>query len=202
MADSYYTISSAGTGVFKDRGSKFIGMAYPVSNEQEIKAILNELKKTHPAARHFCYAWRLGADMQSFRMNDDGEPSHTAGKPIFGQIQNKNLTNVLIVVIRYFGGTLLGTNGLIQAYKSAAASAIENTEILEKFIYIEFRLKYQLEDVNKVMKVLKDLDAEITKQEYTNSYEAEFRIKKLNEKMLIEKLKHLYNCELKQTGLI
>lgn len=198
-ATSFYTISKSGLGIYKDRGSKFIGIAFPVENETDIKNTLQQLKKEHPSARHFCYAWRLGATMQNFRLNDDGEPSNTAGKPIFAQIQSSNLTNIFLVVIRYFGGTLLGTAGLIKAYKEAAQLAIENTEKIEKFISIKYHIKYGPDNMNKVMKLLKQLEAEILRQEYDECYHILFQIKKLNENVLLEKFKHLYNCELTLT---
>jgi uncharacterized YigZ family protein len=134
FSNSYFTIKEASQGVFKDRGSKFLACAFTVIAENEIKEHLSALRKEHPSARHHCYAWRLGAGKEAWRANDDGEPSGTAGKPILGQIQSYDLTNVLIVVVRYFGGTLLGASGLINAYKSAAADAIKNAVIEEKFI--------------------------------------------------------------------
>ena len=134
FSDSFYTIKSSASGIYKDRGSKFIGYAFPVSSEEEIKQHLSNLKKDHIGARHFCYAWRLGVGGQAWRLNDDGEPNNSAGKPIYSQILSKNLTNVLIVVVRYFGGTLLGVGGLVNAYKSAAAETLLATEIIEEFI--------------------------------------------------------------------
>ncbi|MDP2112754.1 MAG: YigZ family protein, partial [Bacteroidota bacterium] len=130
MEDTYKTIEKPSEGLFKDKGSKFISFAFPVNSEDEIKDIVQSIKKEHHSARHHCYAWRLGADHLHFRANDDGEPSSTAGKPILGQIQSFDLTNILIVVVRYFGGTLLGVSGLINAYRSAALDAINQAEIV------------------------------------------------------------------------
>src|SRR6478736_3309084 len=137
FSDSYLTISQTADELYKDKGSKFLAFAFPVKSESEIKKKLTSLKKEHPSASHHCYAWRLGADKAAFRANDDGEPSNTAGKPILMQIQAKDLTNVLIVVVRYFGGTLLGVGGLINAYKQAALNVLNKTTIIEQFIFFE-----------------------------------------------------------------
>src|SRR5690606_3050632 len=145
FSDSFLTINAAAKALFKDRGSKFFAFAFPVKSEQEIKVHLQEIKKLHPSATHHCYAWRLGADKLNFRTNDDGEPNNSAGKPIFSLIQSNDLTNVLIVVVRYFGGTMLGVPGLINAYKSAAALAIDNTIIMEQFIMFQYRISFGME---------------------------------------------------------
>lgn len=193
---SYFTIENPGTGIYKEKGSKFIGCAYPAITELEIKEYINHIKKEHFGARHFCYAWRLGADKQNYRMNDDGEPNNTAGKPIYSQILSNDLTNILIIVVRYFGGTLLGTGGLIQAYKEAAADALKNTQIIERFIYFRYQLVFHVNDINHVMKLCKELHAEIISQDYTENYTLVFNIKKAVEPILIEKLKLLYNANL------
>ncbi|MGQ8335429.1 YigZ family protein [Sunxiuqinia sp. A32] len=156
MNDSYLTIVNPVEGLFKDKGSKFIAYAFPVSNEEEIKEHIQLLKKEHYSARHHCYAWRLGASKDRFRANDDGEPSSTAGKPILGQIQKFDLTNVLIVVVRYFGGTLLGVSGLINAYREAAADSIANATIVERLVETTFWVEYEYALMNDVMKLFKD----------------------------------------------
>jgi len=156
MSDSYLTIAQACEGLFKDKGSKFLAYAYPVETEDEIKEHIQNLKKEHYSARHHCYAWRLGADKTQFRANDDGEPSSTAGKPILGQIQRLDLTNILVVVVRYFGGTLLGVSGLINAYRAAAADALEQAEIVEQLVEIAFWVEFDYLNMNSVMKVFKD----------------------------------------------
>lgn len=156
MSDSYLTIERPGEGIFKDKGSKFLAFAYPVKTEDEIKEYIQALKKEHFSARHHCYAWRLGAAKTNFRAVDDGEPSSTAGKPILGQIQRFELTNVLIVVVRYFGGTLLGVSGLINAYREAAIAALENTSIVEKLVEVGFWVEFDYLMMNSVMKVFKD----------------------------------------------
>lgn len=156
MSDSYLTIAKPSEGIFKDKGSKFLAYAYPVETEDDIKEHIQFLKKEHFTARHHCYAWRLGPDKVLYRANDDGEPSSTAGKPILGQIQRLNLTNILIVVVRYFGGTLLGVSGLINAYREAAAAALENAEIVEKLVKITFWVEFDYLMMNAVMKIFKD----------------------------------------------
>lgn len=178
FTESYLTISSASSGIFKDRGSKFISFAFPVKTEIEIKEIISKLKKEHHGANHHCYAWRLGADRLAFRANDDGEPAYTAGKPILGQIQSNDLTNILIVVVRYFGGTLLGVGGLINAYREASAIAIANASIIEKYVLFEYHTEFDFEKMNQVMKILKDNEAKIISQEYQSNCIINFCIKK------------------------
>ncbi len=156
MEDTYKTILNPSEGLFKDKGSKFISFAYPVYSEEQIREIIQVLKKEHHSARHHCYAWRLGYEKLLFRSNDDGEPSSTAGKPILGQIQSFDLTNILIVVVRYFGGTLLGVSGLINAYKNAAQDAISQAVIVEKIVEQEIQLEFGYGVMNEVMKVFKD----------------------------------------------
>ncbi|MEI8112183.1 MAG: YigZ family protein [Bacteroidia bacterium] len=156
MEDTYRTISKPSEGIFKDKGSKFISFAFPVISEDEIREIIHSIKKEHHSARHHCYAWRLGHEKLLFRANDDGEPSSTAGKPILGQIQSHDLTNILIVVVRYFGGILLGTNGLINAYRNAATDAVNQAEIVERVVEKELLIEYGYKGMNEVMKVFKD----------------------------------------------
>ena len=166
MTDSYLTIARAAEGSFKDKGSKFLAYAYPLESEDEIKEHLKTLKKEHYSARHHCFAWRLGADKTHSRTYDDGEPSSTAGKPILGQIQRLNLSDILIVVVRYFGGTLLGVSGLIHAYREAAAEVLQHTEIIEKFIEIPFWVKFDYLRMNPVMKIFKEKELPQQKNEF------------------------------------
>lgn len=173
MTDSFLTIEKATEGLFKDKGSKFIAYAFPVETEDEIKAHLQQLKKDHHAARHHCYAWRLGPDKKHFRANDDGEPSSTAGKPILGQIKRFELTNILLVVVRYFGGTLLGVGGLINAYKQAAADVLSKSEIIEKLVEVSFTVEFDYPMMNPVMKVFKE--EELLQEE--SQFEIRCRIK-------------------------
>ena len=166
MIDSYHTIAAPATGEFKDRGSKFFGYAYPVRSEEEALACLELLRKEHFKARHHCFAWRFGTDGSRFRANDDGEPSGTAGRPILGQIDTFGLTDVLIVVVRYFGGTLLGASGLIHAYREAAAEALRNAEIIEKIIKDHYTLDFDYALMPDVMNGVKKLDLEIVRQTF------------------------------------
>ena len=166
MIDTYKTIAKdSEETLYKDRNSKFFGYAFPVLNEDQIKEALELLKKKHHSARHFCYAWQLGVDPIRYRANDDGEPSNSAGMPIYGQIQSFELTNILVVSVRYFGGTKLGVGGLISAYKNSAQLAIEASEIIEKTIDVLFELKFDYDLMNPVMRILKELNIEIVSQE-------------------------------------
>lgn len=168
MEDAYKTIAAPSTGEFRDRGSKFLAYAYPVYEEDTIQEHLAALKKEHLKARHHCYAWRLGTDGLQFRANDDGEPSGTAGRPILGQIDSFELTNVFVVVVRYFGGTKLGTSGLINAYKLSAAAALENAEIIERLLEAVYSVEFDYSLMSDVMNAVKHFDIEIVKQEFTD----------------------------------
>jgi uncharacterized YigZ family protein len=182
--DSFLTIKSSSEGIFKEKGSRFLAFAFPVENEDEIGDILENLRKQYHDARHHCYAWRLGPDSSHFRTNDDGEPGNSAGKPILGQIQSFQLTNVLVVVVRYFGGTLLGVGGLIQAYKTASLEALKNAFVIERYIYAFFRISFRYEDMNVVMKVIKDLDLEQWDQHFELECELKVKIRKSEEENL------------------
>ena len=166
MSDSYLTIAEASEGLFKDKGSRFLAYAYPIDSEDEVKELVQSLKKQHHSARHHCYAWNLGTTGEHYRVNDDGEPSSTAGRPILGQIKHFNLTNILIVVVRYFGGTLLGVSGLINAYGKAAAEAIQNADIVEKLIETTFWIEFSYFQMNNVMKLFKDKNLPQKKNEF------------------------------------
>ncbi len=156
MDDSYKTLESPAEGTYREKGSRFIAFGYPVQNEEEIRNILASLRKKYHDARHHCYAYRLGPAGESYRVNDDGEPSGTAGKPIYGQILSNNLTHVLVVVVRYFGGTLLGTGGLITAYRSATAEMISHARVIVRFVEVKVRLLFPYDMLNTVMKILKE----------------------------------------------
>ncbi len=164
METRYKTIEGIAEGLYKEKGSKFISFAEPVSNIEEVKARLEHYRKAYHDARHVCYAYMLGAEREEFRANDDGEPSGTAGRPILGQINSAGLTNILVVVIRYFGGILLGTGGLIVAYKEATRDAISNATIVERDVMVKKRLVFGYEKMNEVMKTLKSCEAVITSQ--------------------------------------
>ena len=154
--DSYHTIAAPSQGLYKDKGSKFLAFAFPVESEEQAKAHIEAISKKYFDARHHCYAYAIGYDRATYRSNDDGEPSGTAGKPIYGQLLSADITNVLIVVVRYFGGILLGTSGLITAYRTAARDAIDNAQIIEKTIDIAYRLHFGYDKMNDVMRIIKD----------------------------------------------
>ncbi len=156
MNDLFKTISADSEGQFRDRGSRFIARAFPVATEEEIKGRIAILRKEYHDARHQCFAWRLGPEMERYRINDDGEPSGSAGRPIFGQIQSRELTNILVVVIRYFGGKLLGVGGLINAYKTSASNALENANIIEKRVEKLLKLQFSYDAMNPVMNIIKE----------------------------------------------
>ena len=162
---SYYTIDEIGEAEFKDRGSKFFGFSFPINTMDEFKTELKKIKDKHPKAVHFCSAYRIGFDGNSLRASDDGEPSGSAGKPILRQIDSNNLTNVAVVVVRYFGGTLLGIPGLINAYKTTAALALQFVEIIQKPILVKFKIQFDYTQMNEVMMVVKQFDCIIEKQE-------------------------------------
>jgi len=156
QTDSYKTIQNSSEGIYKEKGSKFIAYAFPVTCEEDIKEEIEKLKKEYYDARHHCYAYMMGADKKNFRANDDGEPSSTAGKPILGQILSSELTNILIVVVRYFGGTKLGVSGLIHAYKTAALDAISNAEIIDKTVNDIYNIHFDYLVMNDVMRIIKE----------------------------------------------
>lgn len=165
-SDTYLTIKAFSQGLYKEKGSRFIALAYPVSTQEAIKNILDSIRKEHHSARHHCFAWMLGQARETFRISDDGEPSGSAGRPIMGQINSCELTNILIVVVRYFGGKLLGVSGLINAYRSAAESAINNSEIVALIIQDYFELVFPYSSINDVMKVIKDEDISQSQQKF------------------------------------
>ena len=166
-SDSYLTLAKDSSGLYKDRNSKFFYFAFPVSNEEEVKEHLAELKKKYYDARHHCYGFVIGRDGDFFRASDDGEPNHTAGDPILGQIRSHQLTNTLVVVVRYFGGTKLGVGGLIQAYKSSASLAIEANEIIVEQVKEKVTIHFPYPVMNDVMKLVKNHDLQIIAQEMT-----------------------------------
>lgn len=155
--DTFKSISAPAEGIYKEKGSKFLAFAYPVVSEEEVKAILESVRKEYYDARHHCYAWRLGLNGDQWRYNDDGEPSSTAGRPIYGQILSRELSDVLIVVVRYFGGTKLGVPGLIRAYRTAAADALDHAAVVEKVASEGFAVTFDYAGMDRVMRVLKDM---------------------------------------------
>ncbi len=196
--DTYLTISTTSESLYKEKGSKFIGLVYPVHSEEEVKEVLDDLRKQYYDARHHCYAYILGSKADRYRANDDGEPNHSAGDPILGQIKSAELTNTLVVVIRYFGGTKLGVSGLINAYKTAAADAIAANEVVEEIIKATFSLRYDYESTNEVMRLIKDFDLEIIKQEFTADCYMEVAVRQSLREQLLEKLSLLEGVEMKK----
>jgi uncharacterized YigZ family protein len=166
FSDEYKTIAQSSQGAFRDKGSRFLAFAIPVSGEQEVKQQLEVLRKKYYDATHHCYAYILGFDKSAYRVNDDGEPSGTAGRPIYGQLLSADLTNTLIVVVRYYGGTNLGVPGLIHAYKTAASDAISNATILTKIVKENYEIEYPYEAMNDVMKIIKDETLEVINNEF------------------------------------
>lgn len=164
-SDYYFTVEQSGVAEFKDRGSRFIACIYPLNSVEEFKPILEDVKKEYPKATHYCFAYRIGIDGNTFRANDDGEPSGSAGKPILGLIESKQLTNVVIIVVRYFGGTLLGVPGLINAYRSAAALVFQTTPIVQKNVEVQYVLQFDYTIMNDVMIVVKKYNCSVISQE-------------------------------------
>ncbi|WP_166925382.1 IMPACT family protein [Flavobacterium poyangense] len=182
--DTYQTIAFESEEVLlKEKGSKFFGYAFPIENEEEVKPIIETLKKQHPHAVHFCYAYQLGSGAKiTYRANDDGEPSNTAGAPIYGQIQSFGVTNVLIVVVRIFGGVKLGVGGLISAYRTTAQMALEVCEIIEKTIDVHFLISFDYKNMNKVMRVIKEKKLDIVSQEMEMNEDSGLPIGKIETK--------------------
>ena len=192
--DTYKTIeSSVQEVIFKEKSSKFLGYAFPVTSEEEIKAHLEEVKKAHFSARHWCYAWQLGyGTNQRYRANDDGEPNNTAGIPIYGQIQSFELTNILVIVVRYFGGIKLGVGGLVQAYKTTAQLTLQEAEIEEKLITEELRIHFEYPLMNKVMRVVKEQNLNITQQLLTENCELHLAIRQSDYQRMQELFENIY----------
>lgn len=191
MTDTYKTINCTTEGIYKEKGSKFISFAIPVNNIEEVKEIVKDFRKKYYDARHVCYAFMLGMEQKEWRANDDGEPSGTAGKPILGQINSHELTNILVIVVRYFGGILLGTGGLVIAYKEATKDALLNTQIIEKTIQCNLRIHFEYPLMNDVMRVLKDSSASILNQNYNQDYSMEINIRKQEYNTLLGKLEKI-----------
>ena len=192
--DTYKTIaSSVQEVIFKEKSSKFLGYAFPVTSEEEIKAHLEAVKKEHFSARHWCYAWQLGyGTNQRYRANDDGEPNNTAGIPIYGQIQSFELTNILVIVVRYFGGIKLGVGGLVQAYKTTAQLTLQEAEIEEKLITEELRICFDYPLMNKVMRVVKEQNLNITQQLLTENCELHLAIRQSDYQRMQELFENIY----------
>lgn len=189
--DAYRSIAAPAEGLFKDNGSRFIALAYPVESEDEVKSIVAGLRKEYHDARHHCYAYRIGLKGDVWRANDDGEPSGSAGRPIIGQIDSLGLSDILIVVVRYFGGIKLGIPGLIRAYKTSTADALSNAVIVEKIASKRYRLEFDYLSMNAVMKVLKDMDLPQTGQNFGESCSLETRVRLTKVEDFLEKLQNI-----------
>ncbi len=197
IEDAYKTITDESEGFFKDKGSKFFAHAYPIESEGEIKLILESLKKQYYDARHHCYSYVLLPDQSVFRANDDGEPSGTAGKPIHGAILSAGLTNIFIVVVRYFGGTKLGVRGLIDAYKAAAADAIRNCNVIEKTINDIYEVVYDYPLMNSVMRIVKDEDLNQIVTQFEERCRIEISVRQKDSKRIFEKFDEIHQIKIK-----
>ena len=197
--DSYKTIKKASEEtLFKEKGSKFFGYAFPVFNEDDVKDCLEQLKKKHHSARHFCYAYQIGVEDVKYRANDDGEPNNSAGLPIYGQIQSFEVTNILIVSVRYFGGTKLGVGGLISAYKTSAQITLEASQIIEKTIDVHFQLNFEYDVMNAVQRIIKEKNLEIIHQKLELACEYVISIRKKEAQTIFDIFDNLYKLDIKE----
>lgn len=193
QTDTYKTLASPSEeALYKEKNSKFFGYAYPVSSEDEVKVILENLRKQHHSARHWCYAFQLGTSKIYYRANDDGEPNNSAGMPIYGQIQSFGVTNVLVVVVRYFGGVKLGVGGLISAYRTSAQMALEASDIVEKTIDVMYKIKFGYQDINKVMRVIKEKKLTIVSQKMEMDCEITLSTRQKNAPLVEEAFEGLF----------
>jgi uncharacterized YigZ family protein len=198
LKDTYNTIAFPSPEIlYKEKNSKFFGYAFPVTNEDEIKEHLDVLRKQHHGAVHFCYAFQLGTETLYFRANDDGEPSNSAGMPIYGQIQSFGVTNVLVVVVRFFGGVKLGVGGLISAYRTSAQMALADAEIIEKTIDVSFEVTFDYKNINKVMRVIKEKNLNIVSQEMNESCKIIISTRKKNAEMIFDIFNNLFEIGIK-----
>ena len=196
--DTYKTIDQASEEIlFKEKNSKFFGYAFPFESEDELKPIIDDLKKQHPNAGHFCYAYQIGTNKIYYRANDDGEPSNSAGMPIYGQIQSFGVTNILIVVVRLFGGVKLGVGGLISAYKTATQLSLENCDIIEKTIDVQYQILFEYKNMNKVMRIIKEKNLDIVSQKMEMSCEIIIKTRKKNAELIFDIFNSLFEIKLK-----
>lgn len=194
--DTYKTIRKESSGLYKDKGSKFISLAFPVTDDDTIGEILGKTKKDHHDAHHHCYAWVLGHKKERYKINDDGEPSGTAGKPIYGQILSHDLCNILIVVIRYFGGTKLGIRGLINAYKGAAIDALQNNTIITKTIRSHYRIHFEYAAMNDVMQLMKEYDLPQNNHDFDLKCKLDFSVRQKLAEEIVSKLENIRDLRL------
>lgn len=198
--DIYRTITKpSGEVLFKDKNSKFYGYAFPVTSEEEIKVHLEELRKKHHAARHWCYAWQMGTEEIHYRANDDGEPSNSAGMPIYGQIQSFEVTNILIVVVRYFGGVKLGVGGLINAYKTAAQLALEKAKIVQRTVDVYFDIQFDYPETSKVMRLINEEHLRILDQDFKADCKIKIAVRKSDAEKIFGKFENTFKVNIKKT---
>lgn len=198
-SDLYKTIKAPVEGIlYKDKNSKFFGYAYPVSNEEEIKEHIEQLKKEHHSARHWCYAYQIGTETISYRANDDGEPSNSAGMPIYGQIQSFEVTNTLIVIVRYFGGVKLGVGGLISAYRTTAQMTLDEAQIIEKTINKDFLITFDYKNMNTVMRIIKEKNLNITHQKLELDCQITISVRKKDAESVFNAFNHLYEIKISE----
>jgi len=199
LKDTYQTLAAPAPEIlYKEKNSKFYGYAFPVTSEEEIKIHLEHLRKQHHGAVHFCYAFQLGTDTIYYRANDDGEPSNSAGMPIYGQIQSFGLTNVAVIVVRFFGGVKLGVGGLISAYRTAAQMVLQEAEIVEKTIDIYYKVSFDYKNMNKVMRIIKENNLEIVAQRMNESCEIDIATRKKNAEKIFDIFNHLFEIEIEK----
>ena len=197
ILDTFLTIEEASPEVlFKEKNSKFFGYVFPFTSENDLKIHIENLKKQHFSARHFCYAYQIGAEKIQYRANDDGEPNNSAGIPIFGQIQSFNLKNVLIVVVRYFGGVKLGVGGLMAAYKTTAQMSLENSDIIEKTINVHFQIYFEYKNMNKIMRIIKEKKLTIISQKMEEKCQIEICTRKKNAEIIFDIFNNLFEVEI------
>lgn len=198
MKDTYLTIAFPTDEIlFKEKNSKFYGYAFPIIDETEVKNHIEVLRKKHPNACHFCYAFQIGTGKIQYRANDDGEPSNSAGMPIYGQIQSFNVTNILIVAVRIFGGVKLGVGGLISAYRETAKMALENAEIIEKTIDVHYTITFGYQNMNKVMRIIKEKSLEIVSQQMNETCQIEIATRKKNAELIFDIFNSVFGVEIK-----
>ena len=195
--DYYYTIKAPSKGLFKDRGSKFIALAFPVQNEDEAMERLKEVKKEYYDARHHCYAYRINPENEIYKSSDDGEPSGTAGKPILNQLLSKELFNIIVIVVRYFGGTKLGTSGLINAYKTAARESLSDADVTKVLITRTITLEYEYPLMNTVMRIIKDENLTVAEQKFELSCLLTLKVEKSREKLIRKKFETIFGVTVK-----
>ncbi len=195
--DTYFTIEKVSESIFRDRGSKFLAYAYPIISDQDIKNIVADLKKENPKANHHCWAMRWTTDRSVYRLNDDGEPSGTAGRPILNTLLSRNLTNVAVVVVRYFGGTLLGVPGLINAYRTATELALNEATVIEKTVNDVYTISFEYLQMNEIMRIIKDDNLDILEQQFDNNCTIKVSIRKMQVNQAIARLQKLSSVKVK-----